>query len=72
MKMLTARVVGGRLDLPADELPEGATVTVLVPDDEPIALTAEQREQLKDSIAQANRGETINAREFLRSLRSER
>jgi hypothetical protein len=72
MRMLTAKVVGGQLDLAADELPEGATVTVLLPEDEPVALTAEQREHLKASIAQADRGETIDAREFLRSLRSER
>ncbi len=72
MKMLTAKVVDGHLDLPVGELPEGATVTLLLPDDdEPFMLTEDQRRELKKSIGQADRGETIDAWEFLRSLQSD-
>jgi len=34
MKMLTAKVVRGRIDLPEDLLEEGSTVTVLIPEGE--------------------------------------
>lgn len=70
MRMFTARVVGGRLDVPDGDLPEGATVTVLLPDEdgESFALTDEQRASLARSLDQADRGETVDGWELLREL----
>ena len=71
MEVMTAKVVEGRLDLPDDALPEGAIVTLLVhgDDDEEFVLTEEQEAVLAESIAQADRGELRDAREFLRELK---
>jgi hypothetical protein len=71
MKVFTAKVVDGRLDLAGTELPDGVTVTLLVPDeeDEGFELSAQQRAALDESIRQAERGETVDAWEFLESLK---
>jgi hypothetical protein len=71
MKVFTVKVVDGRLDLPDGELPDGVTVTVLVPEEEDAGfeLSPEQRAALDESIRQAERGETIDAWEFLESLK---
>jgi hypothetical protein len=71
MRVFTAKVVDGRLDLPEGELPNGVTVTLLVPDEEDgsFELSAEQRAALDESIRQAERGETVDAWEFLESLK---
>ncbi len=51
MKMLTAKVIDGQLDLPDGTLEEGVTVTLLVPEHEEgfeseIVLTPETQNQL--------------------------
>jgi hypothetical protein len=70
MRVFTAKVIDGRLDLPEGKLPDGVTVTLLVPEEEDAGfeLTAEQRAALDESIRQAERGETVDAWEFLESL----
>jgi thymidine phosphorylase len=75
MERLVARVKGGRLVLnePTD-LPEGTEVELeAVPD---LDLTPEERERLNaassESIAQAERGETVPADEVFRRLRAMR
>jgi hypothetical protein len=61
MKMLTAKVKDGQLDVPKGLLEEGATVTVLIPEsDEPFELTPEQRQVIEESIAQIERGEWVD------------
>jgi hypothetical protein len=69
-----AHVKNGRLlvDEPTD-LPEG-TELVLVPaePEEDWALTPEQAAELRESIAQADRGELIPSEDVLRELRSGR
>lgn len=70
MKVLSARVVDGKLDLPDDALREGLTVTVLVPeDDQGFELTEEQKAFIQESLAQAGRGETIDGWRLLADLR---
>ena len=70
MKMLTARVVDGRLDLPAGALEEGATVTILVPEqDQAFELTEEQERELTQALAEADRGEGIDGSQLLGELR---
>jgi len=70
MKMLTAKVVDGQLDLPEGTLEEGVTVTLLVPDHkEGFELTEEQQEELAQALAQAGRAEGVDGWQFLAELR---
>jgi hypothetical protein len=76
MKMTVhARVKNGRLlaDEPTD-LPEGTELELVpaYPDDEAWELTPEQEAKVRESIAQAKRGELIPAEDVLRELRSQR
>jgi hypothetical protein len=59
MKVLTAKVMEGcRLDVPEDSLQEGETVILLVPDaGEAFELSPEEKSQLLEAMAQADRGE---------------
>jgi hypothetical protein len=70
MKMLTAKVVDGHLDLPEGTLEEGATVTILVPEaaDSGSELTAAQRQELAQALAEADRGEGIDGWQLLADL----
>jgi hypothetical protein len=69
MKVLTARVVDGRLDLPEGSLQEGATVTLLVPEAEAgFRLSPEERALLQKSIDQADRGEVVDGWQLLDEL----
>ena len=72
MKMLTAKVIDGHLDVPDGTLEEGITVTILVPegsDTEGFEVTAEERAFLLDSLEQARRGEGVDGWALLRDLR---
>jgi len=69
MKILTAKVVNGRLDIPEGCLQEGATVTLLIPDDEEgFRLSPEEQAFLLESIAQGERGEGIDGWQLLDEL----
>lgn len=70
MKVLTARVVDGKLDVPAGSLEEGATVTLLVPEaEEGFTLSAQEQASLLEAIAQAERGEVVDGWQLLREIR---
>ena len=70
MKMLTAKVIDGQLDLPEGTLEEGVTVTLLVPEhDEGFELTEEQQEELAQALVEADRGEGVDGWQFLAELR---
>jgi len=71
MKMLTAKVVGGQLDVPAGLLEEGTTVTVLVPEDDGkgIELTTEQADFIRESVAEIARGEWVDGHQLLDEIR---
>jgi hypothetical protein len=70
MKMLTAKVVDGQLDLPEGTLEEGVIVTLLVPEqEEAFELTEEQQEELAQALAEADRGEGADGWQFLAELR---
>lgn len=70
MKMLTAKVVDGHLDLPEGTLEEGVTVTILVPEtaDSGFELTPAQRQDLAQALAEADRGEGIDGWQLLAEL----
>jgi hypothetical protein len=70
MKLLSAKVVDGRLDLPEGTLREGALVTVLVPEDETgFELTEAEQEELAAAVAEADRGESVDGWQLLDELR---
>jgi hypothetical protein len=71
MKILSAKVVDGRLDIPEGMLEEGSKVTVLVQEPaEALELSEDQNQELSAAIAEANRGEGVDGWQFLRELRS--
>ncbi|MBP7589316.1 MAG: hypothetical protein KBA72_15270 [Thermoanaerobaculia bacterium] len=71
MKVLSAEVVDGRLELPAGAAKEGATLVVLVPDgeEEGFRLSAEEQERLRISIAQADSGDLFDGLALLDELK---
>jgi hypothetical protein len=70
MKLLTAKVIDGQLDLPEGVLEEGVTITLLVPEeDEDFELTGKQQEELAQALAEADRGEGVDGWQFLAELR---
>ena len=70
MQVASGKVINGQVVVDA-ELPEGADVMLLALDgEESFEVDAELKAVLLESIAQADRGETIPAEELLRELRS--
>jgi hypothetical protein len=70
MQLATGTVVGGKIVVEGASLPEGTVVTILARDaDETFEIPADLEPELLESIAQANRGETISAEEMLERLR---
>ena len=71
MKILRAKYINGRLDLPEGSLNEGDIVTLLVADeDEQFSLTPEETSRLEAAIAQANKGESTDGWNLLEELRN--
>ena len=70
MQLATGTVVGGKIVVEGEPLPEGATVTILARDaDETFEVPPELEPELLESLAQAARAETISAEEMLERLR---
>ena len=70
MQLVTGTVVGGKIVVEGDPLPEGAIVTVLAREaDEAFEVPPDLEPELLESLAQAARGETISADEMLERLR---
>jgi hypothetical protein len=70
MQLTTGIVVGGKVVVEGDPLPEGTVVTILARDaDETFEVPPELEAELLESIAQADRGETISADEVIERLR---
>ena len=70
MRMITAKVVAGELDLPKGLIEEGAHVTVLVPDgDQGFELSDEDCAAIRESVEQIARGECVPGEELVRELR---
>ena len=71
MKIVTGKVIGGRIVVEGEPLEEGSTVTVLAPEhDEVFELGAEAEAALLAAIAEADRGEMITGRQLLSKLRN--
>jgi hypothetical protein len=70
MQLATGTVVDGKIVVEGDPLPEGTVVTILAREnDETFLVPPELEAELQESIAEAERGETISAAELLRRLR---
>jgi len=69
MKVTSGQVVAGKVVVEGEPLPDGAKVTVIArEDDETFTLSAEDEAEILASIAEAERGETVDADELLNSL----
>lgn len=69
MGIATGTVIAGKVDVAALELEEGATVTIFTPESEAFfLLSPEDEAELLESIAEADRGETISAEELFARL----
>lgn len=66
----TGTVIGGKVVVDGDPLLEGSVVTILAREaDETFGVPPELEAELLESIAQANRGETLSADELIERLR---
>ena len=70
MRVLTARFVNGRLDVPDGALHEGDVVTLILPDAEQVfELSEEERVQLLEAMARTGRGEGIDGWRLVEELK---
>lgn len=70
MKIVSGKVIAGRVVIEGEPLQEGCTVTVLAPEgNETFVLDSQAEASLLAAIAEADHGETIAGDEFLRGLR---
>lgn len=71
MKLLTAKVVDGRVEVPPDLLEEGASVTILIGEPESqLDLSDEDWTLLRRSMEQIERGEWVDGWTLLDDLRT--
>ena len=71
MRIKTARVANGRVEVDAEALPEGQLVKVVLLEEEPVSLTPEEKVWLRDALAAARETEATDALGFLQSLEAE-
>ena len=70
MQLATGTVVGGKIIVEGESLPDGTVVTILAREaHETFEVPPELETELLESIAEAERGETISADELLTRLR---
>jgi hypothetical protein len=70
MRVATGKIVSGKVVLEGEPFEEGTTVAVIAADDsESFELTPEQEAELLESIDEADRGELVDAKVVLRSLK---
>jgi hypothetical protein len=70
VQVTTGIVVDGKVVVEGDRLPDGTVVTIIARDaDETFEVPPELEADLLESIAQADRGETISADEVIERLR---
>ena len=69
MRVVSGKVVDGKVVVEGDPLEEGAMVTVLAQeDDEDIELTAEQEALLLKAIEEADQGDFVDGDQLLKEL----
>ena len=71
MLITTGKVTNGVIQIDNKDLPEGTTVTILAHEgDETFELDPEQENKLLAAIAEADRGDVINAHDLLKKIRN--
>ena len=68
MRITKGKIVNGNIIVEGESFNEGAVVTVLVSDENTFTLTDVEEADLLESIAQANRGELLGAKDVLNRL----
>ena len=68
MRITKGKVVNGSIVVEGESLDEGAVVTVLVSDEHTFTLSVEDEAILLESMAQADRGELIDAQDVLKRI----
>jgi len=69
MLVTTGKVSHGAVEIEGKDLPEGATVTILVPEgDETFVLSSEDERRLLAAIGEVERGEVVDASVVLGGL----
>jgi len=68
MKVITGRVVSGKIEFEAD-LREGTPVAILAADDEGFHLSAEEENELVEALEDIRRGNFVDGRALLQELR---
>lgn len=69
MRIATGKVVSGKVVVEGEPLEEGTTVTILSREsDETFELSPDEAAKLLESIAEADRGETVSASSVVRDL----
>jgi hypothetical protein len=67
MKVITGKVVAGRIVIEGEPLEEGSTVTVLAPErDETFVLDSQAETALLAALAEADHGKVITGEQLLR------
>ena len=70
MQLATGTVINGKIIVQGEPLPEGMVVTILAREaQEAFEVPPELEAELLESIAEADRGDTISADELLQRLR---
>lgn len=60
--------MNGRVEIDANALPEGQLVKVVLLDEEPVRLSAEEKAWLRETLEEARSGESQDAFDFLEEL----
>jgi hypothetical protein len=69
MKVITARVVDGKIDVGDTPLEEGARVAVLISAGPGFELSEADQAELEGALAEIERGEFVDGGELLRELK---
>lgn len=69
MKVMTARVVDGKIDVGDTHLEEGARVAVLISEGSGFELSEADQDELEQALAEIERGEYVDGRKLLRELK---
>ena len=69
MRVMTARVVDGKIDVRDAELCDGAAVAVLIPDASGFHLSEGDQEDLELALSEIQQGNYTDGRELLRQLK---
>jgi len=71
MKVMSGKVVGGKVELPAQAVAEGEHVMIVAPQTGgPVRLTAEEEEELLQAMEEIRRGEYVEGTELIDEMRS--